>query len=74
MKATSIRGVVRGGKVDVDLPDGTEVTIIPEADEHALTSDEIAAIAAATPPFIWSDEDEAEWRAERARRGLTPPP
>lgn len=63
-----IRGVVRNGNVDVDLPDGTEVLIVPESAEAALAPEEVARIIATMPPFEWTAEDEAEWQAEKAAK------
>lgn len=68
MSTSAIRGIVRSGKVDVNLPDDTEVMIIPESAEAVLSSAEIAQIVATMPPFEWTAEDEAEWQAERARK------
>lgn len=67
----STRGIARDGKVEVNLPDGTEVLIVPETADAALAPAEIAAIAATMPPFEWTAEDEAEWQAEKAAKGIT---
>jgi hypothetical protein len=68
MNSSAIRGTVRDGKVEVNLPDGTEVLIMPESTEAPLAPEEIAQIIATMPPFEWTAEDEAEWQAERAKK------
>jgi hypothetical protein len=68
MNPSAIRGIVRDGKVAVDLPDGTEVLIMPESTEAALAPEEIAQIIATMPPFEWTAKDEAEWQAEKEKR------
>jgi len=65
---SAIRGVVRNGQVEVNLPDGTEVMIVPEAAAAALSPAEIAAVVASMPPFEWTSADETEWQAEKANR------
>jgi hypothetical protein len=65
---STIRGIVRDGKVEVNLPDGTEVLILPEAAEAPLSPAEIAQVVATMPPFEWTAEDEAEWQAEKAAK------
>ncbi|MFO0806356.1 MAG: hypothetical protein U0791_24900 [Gemmataceae bacterium] len=68
MSVQTVRGVVRDGKVEVNLPDGTEVLILPESAETPLSSAEIAQVVATMPPFEWTAEDEAEWQAEKAAK------
>ena len=68
MNSSAIRGTVRDGKVEVNLPDGTEVLIVPESAETALSPEEIAQVVATMPPFEWTAEDEAEWQAEKATK------
>lgn len=68
MNSSALRGIVRDGKVEVDLPDGTEVLILPESAATPLAPEELAQIIATMPPFVWTAEDEAEWQAEKAKR------
>jgi len=78
---TRIKGTVKGGRLEVnvpaDWPDGTEVEIHPldsrpgadsGADSDSATTAEIARTLAAMDrmePFEMSDAEQAAWEAER---------
>ena len=77
---TSVKAVVRNGRIEVDqpldLPDGTELTIlIPEADGPGMRDDDWSArpdaIEAwirwydALEPVVWTREERAAWEAAR---------
>jgi hypothetical protein len=78
------KGVIRNGQVIVDepinLPDGSEVTIMGHAhgkfvgeedNDRPPTPEEIAATLAAMEkiePFEWTDEERTAWQAERQAR------
>ena len=74
----SIKGVIRNGQVvlprPADLPDGTEVTVLPvngsEQDDgdQPLRSDEIARLLSLmdkVQPFDMTEEERARWEADR---------
>ena len=78
---SAIRGIIRKGQVimtqPVDLPDETEVEIMPvglgssEDDEGTLSPDEIARMLAAMDaiePFEMTDEERAAIEADRQAR------
>jgi len=78
------KGIIRNGQVElgepINLPDGSEVTIIGHAhgkfvgeedNDRPPTPEEIAATLAAMEkiePFVWTDEERAAWEAERQAR------
>lgn len=84
MTRISIRGIIRGGRVEVDgpigLPDGSEVVITgdprggpapPSEDDRSPTPEEIAATLAvmdAIEPLELSAEEQSAWEAERRGR------
>ncbi len=78
---SAIRGIIRKGQVimtePADLPDETEVEIVPLGlpesvnEEEALTPDEIARTLAAmdaVEPFEMTDEERADIEADRQAR------
>ena len=84
MSAILRKGIIRNGQVivdePIDLPDGSEVTITAHAngkflgkedDDRPPTPEEIAATLAAmekVEPFVWTEQEQAEWEAERQAR------
>ena len=78
---TTLKGIIQHGQVvlpqPTDLPDGTEVEIVPVGltgstdDEGPVTADEIARTLAAmerVQPFEMSDQERAAIEADRRAR------
>jgi hypothetical protein len=77
---STLKGIIRNGQVIVtgptDLPDGTEVEIVPvgvayAGDQGQVTPDEIARTLAAmelVEPFEMSDAERAAIQADREAR------
>lgn len=78
MNATYSTGIVLNGRVELQQPlawpEGTEVIVMPSVNrsiESDPTSEEIAQTLAAMEnilPFDMSDEELANWEAERRRQ------
>lgn len=77
----ALRGIIQNGQVVLpqraDLPDGTEVEVLPlgrskaDDDDTPPTSDEIARLLALMDqiePFEMTDEERAAWEADRLAR------
>jgi hypothetical protein len=78
---TPIKGIIQQGQVvltrPVDLPDGTEVNVVPVnagmpgEEDKPLTPEEIADWLKwydSLQPLIFTDEERAAWEADRQAR------